>query len=395
MERFESYQSREDQYEPERICLTLEEALGIPFFHKNRLRILRNGVEIFPAMLRAIEAARVSIDFLTFVYWRGEIAERMADAFASRARAGVATRVLLDALGARSMSGDLRTKLQSSGVELAWFRPLSRWKFWQANHRTHRKVLVCDGQVAFTGGVGIAEEWQGDARHPGEWRDTHFQIEGPAVRGLRGAFLDNWLETRQSGFLGACVSDQPARGDVSIQVVRSSARVGWSDATSLFHTLVRLARSRIRITTAYFVPDTFDTSALIEAAGRGVEIEVLVPGPYVDARLSQLAGERFYGELVEAGVRIWQFQPTMLHAKVLTVDGTIAALGSPNFNQRSMRRDDEVALTVVDPRTVRELDAHFEHDRSRATPVTIDSRRNRGYWKRTKERAASLLRNEA
>jgi len=376
-------------------CATLEGALGTPFFLGNRIRVLRNGVQIFPAMLRAIEAAQESIDFLTFVYWTGDIAHKVGGALAARARAGVRTRVLLDAVGARYISRALCGQLEDAGAEVAWFRPPVRWKVWQVDHRTHRKILVCDGRVGFTGGVGIAEEWEGDARHAGEWRDTHFEIEGPAVRGLAGAFLDNWFETSQSGFPTGPPPTLAARGQVPIQVVRSNARVSaWSDTMRLFHTLVRLAERRIRITTAYFVPEAVDKAALLEAAERGVSVEILVPGPHIDTRLSQLAGEYTYDDLLKVGVRVWRYQPTMLHAKVLTVDGALAVVGSPNFNQRSMSKDDEIVLTLADRDVVTELDDHFEEDLRRSELVTLGSRRERGVWQRTKEAVARLFRPE-
>lgn len=372
----------------------LEEALGTPFFSGNRVEVLRNGVEIFPAMLRAIREAEVSIDFLTFVYWTGGIAERVAETLAERARGGVRTRVLLDAVGARRMPSKLFEELQASGAEVAWFRPLARWKLWQADHRTHRKILVCDGKIGFTGGVGIAREWEGDARRPSEWRDSHFRIEGPAVRGLAGAFLDNWLEAQQDGFATAPPVESRLVGEVPVQVIRSNARVGWSDTTSLLHTLVRLAEERIRITTAYFVPDPFDLDALIAAAERAVSVEVLVPGPYVDTRVSQLAGQGSYDRLLAAGIRIWEFQPTMLHAKIVTIDRVAAVVGSPNFNRRSMSKDDEIALTLVHRETVDELDEHFDRDLESAVELSLDSWRERGALQKVMERAAKLVRPE-
>src|SRR5690606_8870081 len=234
----------------------LEGLLGVPATEGNQVDVLRNGDEIFPAMLEAIRAAEQTVDFMTFVYWTGEPAEAFAEALSDRAHAGVRVRILLDAVGARLMDKGLIESLERAGAHIDWFRPPTTWKLREANHRTHRKILVCDERVGFTGGVGIAQEWCGDARDETEWRDTHVRVRGPAVDGLRAAFTSDWAEAGNPLFDERDrFPEQPPAGDVIVQTVTGSAGAGWSDIGTLFDAIIRTARERIRLTTAYFVPD--------------------------------------------------------------------------------------------------------------------------------------------
>ncbi|HVJ95443.1 MAG TPA: phospholipase D-like domain-containing protein, partial [Acidimicrobiia bacterium] len=250
-----------------RLRRTVEGVIGVPATEGNRIEVLRNGDEIFPAMLDAICGAQHTIDMLTFVYWEGEVGTKFAKALADRARQGARVRVLLDAWGSKPIERDLVDVMQRSGVIVRWFRPLRRFRLGEINHRTHRKVLIVDEAVAFTGGVGIADEWQGDARNANEWRDTHFRIEGPAVDGLRAAFLDNWAETDPTLFDDAVdrFPDQPKPGDSVVQCVRGASEAGHSDVYTLFRALCQRAEKRIRLTTAYFVPDEEMTTRLVDA----------------------------------------------------------------------------------------------------------------------------------
>ena len=371
---------------------TLEGVVGIPATEGNTVDVLRNGVQIFPAMLEAIDQATETVDLLTYIYWTGDIAQRFADALCDRARAGVRVRVLLDAVGAATMNRDLVHSLEEAGCDVRWFRPPTTWKVWEIDHRTHRKVLICDEDVAFTGGVGIAEEWEGDARGPEEWRDTHVRVRGPAVDGLRAAFVSDWRET------GAQLFDerdrfpeQPKPGGCVVQVIRCPAQVGYTDLATVFHTLIRRAQQRLHISTAYFVPDEELIAQLVEARSRGVEIDIIVPGPHPHTRIVQIAGEGEYGGLLEAGVRIWRFQPSMMHAKILTVDGAVACVGSGNMDQRSMRLNDEANLVVFDPPTVEVLDRHFAEDLAASEQVDPATWRRRGPVQRTEEAIVDLF----
>ena len=376
-----------------RLRRSVEGLVGVPATEGNHITVLRNGDRIFPAMLDAIRSADRTIDMLTFVYWKGDIAAEFAHALAERARAGVRVRLLLDAIGARHLDKPLVQEMQDAGVRVEWFRPPTSLKVWEANHRTHRKVLICDEDVAFTGGVGIAEEWCGDARDETEWRDTHFRVRGPAVDGLRAAFAQNWAETGNPLFEPDVdrFPDQPQCGDSVVQVVRGSSDVGWSDIATVFRALIQRAQRRLRITTAYFDPDDDYITLLGQAVDRGVLVQVLVPGDHIDKRTSQIVAQEDYDDVLAAGVELYTFDVSMLHAKVMTIDGEAAVVGSPNLNQRSMNLDEEVALVILNPAVTRTLDEDFEHDLTRSTRVTAEEWAKRGLVQRGLEKATSVV----
>ncbi|MEV7656345.1 phospholipase D-like domain-containing protein [Streptomyces anulatus] len=360
-----------------RLRRRLERLIGIAATEGNALLPLRNGDEIFGAMLEAIRGAEHTVDLMTFVYWRGDIALRFAEALAERARAGVRVRLMLDGFGCRLIEKDQLELMDRAGVTVTWFRKPLHLSPMKQNHRCHRKVLVVDERTAFTGGVGIAEEWCGDARNEHEWRDTHVKVTGPAVDGLAAAFAQNWAECHEELFDERdrfVVSER--RGDAVVQVVRGSASFGWQDMQTLIRVVLESAEERVRLTTAYFAPDAYFTGLLCDAARRGVEVEILLPGPHTDKRVCQLAGQRFYEDLTACGVKIHQYQPTMLHAKTLTVDRIASLIGSTNFNRRSLDHDEEVMLAVLDRDFTATLDGHFDEDREKSVLI------ERGRWKR-------------
>ena len=370
----------------------LEGLLGIPATEGNVVEILRNGDEIFPAMIDAIRTAESTVDFATYVYWTGDIAIEFAEALSERAGAGVRVRVLLDAIGAAQMSRELIDKMEAAGAHVEWFRKPTNTKTTDLNSRTHRKVLVCDEDVAFTGGVGIAEEWCGDARNPDEWRDTHVRVRGPAVDGLRAAFVGNWAETGHLLFdEHDRFPEQPQNGHSVVQVVQSASQVGWTELDTTMSSLLCLAQERVRITSAYFVPDDRIVELIRETSHRGVKIEVLVPGEHADKRVVQIAGEEKYETLLDAGVDIYRFEPTMIHAKVVTVDGIVSTVGSANFDQRSMGINEEANIVVFDEATTAILDHHFEEDLARSTRVDPDTWEKRGLMQRAKEKVTDLF----
>lgn len=375
---------------------TLEGVIGVPATEGNLVDVLVNGDQIFPAMLDAIGEARRTIDLLTFVYWRGGIGTRFAEALSDKARSGVRVRVLLDAWGASSIDPGLVSEMEDAGVRVRWFRPLHRLQPTKVNHRTHRKVMIVDEATGFTGGVGIADEWSGDARSEDEWRDTHFRVRGPAVDGLRAAFLDNWLETDPEVFDASIdrFPDQPQPGGAVIQCVRGASEVGWSDISTLLLALLQLAKDRIRITTAYFVPDDELIGQLSAASDRGVKVEILLPGPHGDKRFVQLAGQAIYEQLLEHGIRIWHYQPTMLHAKIMTVDGLVANVGSANFNARSTELDEEINLVALDPDLVRQLDRQFDADLERSEEIQPGRWEDRSVGRRVLEGITRPLRHK-
>lgn len=360
-----------------RIRRRLERLIGIAATEGNSLTALRNGDEIFPAMLAAIRSAEHTVDMMTFVYWRGDIAREFAQALADRARAGVRVRLLLDGFGSRLIEKELLEEMKQTGVQVAWFRaPLLLSPFKQ-NHRCHRKVLVVDEGTAFTGGVGIAEEWCGNARNEHEWRDTHVEVRGPAVDGIAAAFAQNWAECHDELFdeQDRFVPHRP-QGDAVVQVVRGSASFGWQDMQTLLRVMLESAEDRFRLATAYFSPDAYFIDLLCATARRGVEVEILLPGPHTDKRVCQLAGQRYYEALTACGVKIYQYQPTMMHAKAITVDGVAALVGSTNFNRRSLDHDEEIMLAVLDQEFTATLDRHFDEDLKAATLI------REGRWKR-------------
>ncbi len=344
-------------------------------------------------MLDAIASAEHSVEFLTFVYWRGEIAERFARTLAEAAKRGVQVSVILDAFGAKTISSAALRILESAPIEVRWFRKIRPWRLLRSGHRTHRKVLVVDRRVGFTGGVGIADEWCGDARNPDEWRETHFRIEGPAVLGLWSAFVGNWFEIEADFPKGDAPTEPLApAGEASIQVIRSTASYGLSDVAMVFHGLISRASARIRITTPYFVPDPVFVELLRERIAAGVSVEILIPGPHIDSDLVRLARTDPLIELLRAGATIWYFQPTMIHAKIMTIDGQVACVGSANLNGRSLRQDDELLLTIIDEELARRLDEDFAADTERAERMSLERARRRPRWRRALERLVAPIR---
>ena len=376
-----------------RIRRRLERLIGIAATEGNSLLPLRNGDEIFAAMLTGISAAEHTVDMMTFVYWRGDIAHRFAEALSERARAGLRVRLLLDGFGSRLIEKDQLEAMERAGVQVAWFRKPLHLSPFKQNHRCHRKVLVVDEETAFTGGVGIAEEWCGNARDESEWRDTHVQVRGPAVDGIAAAFAQNWAECHDELFDERDRFIEHSRpGDAVVQVVRGSASFGWQDMQTLIRVMLESAQERVRLTTAYFSPDPYFVAMLCATARRGVEVEILLPGPHTDKRVSQLAGQQHYEELTACGVKIHQYQPTMMHAKIITVDRVASLIGSTNFNRRSLDHDEEVMLAVLDERFTATLDRHFEEDLAVSEPIDGRRWKGRSAIQRTKEAAVRPIR---
>lgn len=376
-----------------RLRRRLERLIGVAATEGNELVPLRNGDQIFPAMLGAIRSARHTIDMMTFVYWRGEIARDFAAALADRAREGVRVRLLLDGFGAKEIEPSLLDLMDTAGVQVAWFRKPVWLSPFKQNHRCHRKALVVDEDTAFTGGVGIAEEWCGDARRPGEWRDTHVQVRGPAVDGIAAAFAQNWAECHDELFDDRDrFTEHRQAGSSVVQVVRGSASIGWQDMQTLIRVMLASAEERFRLATAYFAPDAYFVDLLCDTARRGVRVEILLPGPHTDQRACQLAGQQHYRRLLEAGVLIRQYQPTMMHAKIITVDSVASLIGSTNFNRRSMDHDEEVMLAVLDETFTAALDRDYEADLEHSVDIELARWKRRPALQRAKEAAVTPIR---
>jgi cardiolipin synthase A/B len=380
----------------ERFMATAEALTGAPISVGDDVDLLINGDEIFPAFLETIEQAERTINLLTYVYWRGDIATEVATALCRRAKEGVEVNVLLDAIGTAKMERGVIAEMRECGVRVARFRPLKPYAIRRANNRTHRKILVADGKVGMIGGVGIAEEWTGNAEDPDHWRDTHVRVRGPVVRGLQGAFADNWLEATGEVLTGeAYLPDlEPLDGGGPMQVVRSAAGVGDTDVEALYFLAIASARTSLDLTAAYFAPRPAFVEALCDASERGAEVRVLVPGPHIDKGFVRIAGRAAYEQLLDAGVRIWEYQPTMLHAKTMTVDGAWSSVGSVNFDNRSFQLHDEATLCVQSERFAHSLTQQFERD----LEVSDEMRRGRFARRparhRAQERVLQLARRE-
>jgi cardiolipin synthase len=377
--------------------LRAAEALtGAPVSYGNDVELLINGDQIFPAYLEGIRQAEETVNLLTYAYWRGDIAIEVADAVCEKARASVECNIVIDAVGASKMDRDLVKKMRDAGVRVCYFRPPKPYAVKRLQYRTHRKLLIVDGSVGFTGGVGIAEEWTGNAQDPDHWRDTHVRVRGPVVRGLQGAFAENWLECTGDVLAGdRYLPDlEQVEDGGPMQVMRSSATVGDSNAEALTYLAIAAAKRSVELTAAYFVPRPAFTRALIEAAARGVDLRILVPGSHIDKEFVRTAGRASYDELLEAGIEIYEYCPTMLHAKSLTVDGVWASVGSLNFDNRSFQLHDEVSLCVQSERFAGELHDVFEKDLESSERIEPGAWRDRPVIQRAREGVTKYARRE-
>ena len=366
--------------------------LGPPFLAGNRYRVLRNGDEIFPPMLASIRGARTSINFETYIYWSGDIGREFAQALAERARNGVKVQVLLDWVGSAKMDDSLIASMEAAGVHLRKFHPPHWSHLGRLNNRTHRKLLVVDGRVAFTGGVGVAPQWTGAAQDPDHWRDTHFEVEGPVVAQMQAVFLENWIKVTGDVLHGPDFFPalEPAgRGQAQMF---SSSPSGGSESMQLMYLFAITAASRsIDLSAAYFVPDELTSNALVEAMLRGVKLRIVVPGEHIDSETVRSASRATWGPLLRAGATIAEYGPTMFHCKVLVVDALLVSVGSTNFDNRSFRLNDEATLNILDAAFAQEQIAIFEADLARSRPVSYAEWSARPLRERVGERLASLF----
>ncbi|WP_460711006.1 phospholipase D-like domain-containing protein [Lysobacter terrae] len=337
--------------------------LGPAIVPGNHVVDLENGAEIFPAMLAAIRGAKKTITFETYIYWEGRVGQDFADALSDRARAGVTVNVTIDWVGSITMDEHQLQQMQDAGVHVERYRPLHWYNLARLNNRTHRKLLVVDGAVAFTGGVGIGDPWLGHAQDPEHWRDMHFRIEGPAVAQFQSAFNDNWIKTTGVVLNGADYFPPLARaGEMDAHLFISSPS-GGSESMHLMYLMAIAASERtIDLQAAYFIPDELVTKALIAARHRGVRIRVIVPGKNTDSDAARFASKSGWGPLLLAGLEIHEYEPTMFHNKMLIVDGLLVSVGSTNFDLRSFRLNDEASLNVYDAAFAARMTKVFEHD---------------------------------
>lgn len=345
--------------------------LGPPIVAGNRVTALQDGDQIFPAMLQAIAQARRTITFETYIYWSGQIGDQMTQALIERARAGVKVHVTIDWLGSVKMDTALIERMRQAGVQVQTYRPLNWYNLDRVNNRTHRKLLVIDGRVGFTGGVGIADQWSGHAQDPEHWRDSHFRIEGPAVAQLQAAFNDNWIKTTGTTLTGEDYFPalQPV-GNSDAHLFLASPQGGSESMHLMYLMAIAAAEQRIDLAASYFVPDRLLIHALLQARRRGVAIRVLVPGEHIDSDTVRLASRADWGPLLAAGIVIAEYQPTMLHVKMLIIDGELVSVGSTNFDVRSFRLNDEASMNIYDRDFAAQMTAVFERDLAHAMPYS-------------------------
>ena len=322
--------------------------------------VLRNG-DAFPPMLDAIEKARTRISFETYVFKDEEIGERFLEALERAAGRGVTVRMILDPIGS-VLSDENQQQLAKAGIKLVWFNPVNFWTLEESNYRTHRKVLVVDGEVAFTGGMGVADQWLGNAQDPDHWRDTQFQVTGPAVRALEASFYENWIES--GGRSAPALDPEPPSQPTGAQsvVLWSNPTAGASNVKLLYLLAVGAARKTLDIQSPYVTLDESTRWSLAEARKRGVRVRILCEGDVTDAMPVKHASREGYQELLDQGIEIYEYQPTMMHTKVVMVDEAFSVVGTANFGNRSFELNDELTVAVFDPSLARTLIADFEKD---------------------------------
>jgi cardiolipin synthase len=374
---------------------SLGQLLGPAIVGGNQVRALQNGVEIFPAMLAAIANAQHSVTLESFIYWEGQIAADFSEVLCARAHAGVKVHVLLDGLGCNCLRGDLIRRMREAGVEIEIYNIVELYDIDRLNNRTHRKLLIVDGRIGFTGGVGIADNWQGRGDSLHHWRDSHYRVEGPVVAQMQSAFVDNWMKTRATVLHGDDYFPAlAAAGPHRCQMFKSAPHEGSDSARLMFLFSIAAARRSICLENAYFVPDDLTARTLVEASQRGVQVEILVPGPRIDKQFVRDASRSRWGSLLQAGVRFFEFQPTMLHCKLLIVDGAWVSVGSANFDNRSFRLNDEANLNVLDENFGREQMEVFAADKQRSREITYAEWQGRSRVQKFVDAAAALLRSQ-
>ncbi|BEP96187.1 phospholipase D-like domain-containing protein [Acidovorax sp. A79] len=369
--------------------------LGPGIVGGNAVTELLNGDQIFPPMLAAIQAAQKSVTFETYIYWSGDIGKQFADALSERARAGVPVHVLLDWVGSAKMEESYLAEMKEAGVQIEKFHKPHWYNLARLNNRTHRKLLVADGQVAFTGGVGIAPEWTGHAQDPEHWRDSHYLVRGPAVAQMQATFLDNWLKVTGKVLHGEAYFPAIApAGTQKAQMFSSSPSSGSESMQLMYHLAITAAERSIDLSVAYFVPDELTHKLLMDALARGVRVRLVTPGEHTDTETVKAASRATWGELLQAGAEIYEYTPTMYHCKVMIVDQLLVSVGSTNFDNRSFRLNDEANLNVYDTAFARRQTAVFEDDIRRSRRVTYEAWRDRPLREKAHEKLTGWLRSQ-
>ena len=369
--------------------------LGPAILPGNLVVDYQNGDEIFPAMLEAIAGAEKTITFETYIYWSGDIGRKFADALAERARSGVKVHLVVDWVGSIKMDEELLERMDVAGVRVERYRPLHWYNLGRMNNRTHRKLLVIDGRVGFTGGVGIADQWTGHAQDPDHWREAHFRIEGPAVAQMQAAFNDNWIKTTGELLNGPEYFPALDRaGDMAAHLFIASPAGGSESMHLMYLSAVAAAEHTIDLTASYFVPDELITKALISARKRGVRVRVMLPGKHIDSETVRLSSKASWGELLQAGIEIHEYQPTMIHVKLLVVDRELVSVGSTNFDIRSFRLNDEASLNIYDHGFAERMTGVFEEDLKHAKQYSYDMWEQRPLREKFAEQVVRPIRSQ-
>ncbi|MGY3265059.1 cardiolipin synthase [Lysobacter sp. HA35] len=361
--------------------------LGPSIVPGNKITVLQNGDEIFPAMLEAIRGAKTTITFETYIWWEGKIAADFSQALCERAKAGIEVNVTVDWAGSIKMDSSMLKNMQDCGVRIERYRPLHWYNLGRLNNRTHRKLLVVDGSIAFTGGVGIGDPWLGHAQDPDHWHDLHFRIEGPVVSQVQAAFNDNWIKTTGHVLNGAKYfpAVQPA-GDMPAHMFIASPAGGAESMHLMFLMAIAAAEKSIDVEAAYFIPDPLLRDALMAARKRGVRVRLLLPGPYIDSETVRIATKKEWGPLLAAGAEIHLYQPTMLHVKLMIIDHYMVSVGSTNLDQRSFQLNDEASLNVYDAGFAETMTQVFERDLKLTKPYTYQMWESRPWKEKMSER---------
>jgi cardiolipin synthase A/B len=374
---------------------TMAGAAGVPFLPGNSLALLNNGDRFYPAMLKAIEQARYSITIEAYIYWAGEIGLRFAGALAAAAQRGVRVKILLDAVGSQSVGNEILQTLEKGGCHVAWYNPI-RWNHLRRiNNRTHRKSLIVDGVIGFTGGAGIADHWTGDAQDDKHWRDLQIRIEGPAVRPLQSGFAQNWLECTSELVTGPMFypPPQPA-GPLALQTIMSSPETGASTVRVMYCLAISAARESIDIANPYFVPDHVSIDLFRDAVTRGVRVRVMVAGVSNDTLVTRFNSVRLYGALLDAGVELYEYNRTMMHHKIMMIDGLWSTIGTANFDNRSFSHNEESNVSMSDEAVTAALTRSFEEDLSVSERMTKERWQRRGLPHKAVEMLASFVQDQ-
>ncbi|HEX2224645.1 MAG TPA: phospholipase D-like domain-containing protein [Thermoanaerobaculia bacterium] len=370
---------------------SLEEALGSiagmtqsTIVGGNSVEVLQNGDGFFPRLFQDFKAARQTINYESYVWWDGDICGEFAKVLSAKAREGLEVRLQLDALGGSKIKKEYIQMMKEAGVHLSFYRPFHLSEIGMLNTRTHRKMAVIDAKVAYLFGHGIAKEWTGDAQDHEHWRDTAVRLQGPVVNSVQSVFADNWVEQTEEVLIGPkYFPEQPEAGDIRVHVSGSSPKGGVSTLELMFKLTVATAQRELLIQNPYFIPDSAICRLLSSAVERGVDVRIMVPGPHTDSKLVRHAGHRYFGTLLEKGVRIFEYQKTLIHQKVIIVDGLWSHVGSTNLDDRSFDINDEVSMGIIDEGVADQLRSAFYQDLESCVEFKAEVWHRRPAWHRT------------